>query len=61
LLCSSIELFSREVMPEFKEREQKSAGQRAKTLARISERAMARKPLVETPNARVVIRAAGHH
>src|SRR5580698_5524737 len=61
LLCSSIELFSHEVMPEFKEREQKRAAQRAKTLARISERAMARKPLVETPIARVVIRAAGHH
>jgi alkanesulfonate monooxygenase SsuD/methylene tetrahydromethanopterin reductase-like flavin-dependent oxidoreductase (luciferase family) len=61
LLCSSIELFSREVMPEFKEREQKRAAQRAKTLARISERAMARKPLVETPIARVVIRAAGDH
>lgn len=61
LLCSSIELFSREVLPEFKERELAGAGRKAESNARISERAMARKPPVEAPKERTVIRAAGHH
>jgi hypothetical protein len=61
LLCSSIELFSREVLPEFKEREQAGFRQGAEARARIAEKAMARKPLVEAAKERVVIRAAGHH
>lgn len=61
LLCSSIELFTREVLPEFKERDQKCARQRAERNARLCEKAMARKPQVEAPAERTVIRAAGHH
>lgn len=61
LLCSSIELFSREVLPEFKEREQAGLGQKAELRARISEKAMARKPVVEAAKEPFVIRAAGHH
>jgi alkanesulfonate monooxygenase SsuD/methylene tetrahydromethanopterin reductase-like flavin-dependent oxidoreductase (luciferase family) len=61
LLCSSIELFSREVLPEFKDRELAGARQKAELTARISEKAMARKPAVEIPKERTIIRAAGHH
>jgi|SRR5665213_4238401 len=61
LLCSSIELFSREVLPEFKEREQKGERANAELRARISEKAMARKPAVEGPKERTVVQAAGHH
>ena len=61
LLCSSIELFSREVLPEFKERELARAGQKAETVARINEKAMARKQHVDEPKEPLVIRAAGHH
>ncbi len=61
LLCSSIELFTKEVLPEFKERDEKCARTRAERHARLSEKAMARRPEAETPRARTVIRAAGHH
>lgn len=61
LLCSSIELFTREVLPEFKERDERCARQRAERRARLSDKAMARKPQPETPPARTVIHAAGHH
>jgi hypothetical protein len=61
LLCSSIELFSREVLPEFKDRDLGCARQKAELRARISEKAMARKPSVEARSERIVIRAAGHH
>jgi alkanesulfonate monooxygenase SsuD/methylene tetrahydromethanopterin reductase-like flavin-dependent oxidoreductase (luciferase family) len=61
LLCSSIELFSKEVLPEFKEREQRSAARQAERRARITEKAMSRKAKVETVDARTIIRAAGHH
>jgi alkanesulfonate monooxygenase SsuD/methylene tetrahydromethanopterin reductase-like flavin-dependent oxidoreductase (luciferase family) len=61
LLCSSIELFSKEVLPEFKERDQKKARERAEMVARVNERALARKPQVQAPKMEAVIRAAGHH
>jgi alkanesulfonate monooxygenase SsuD/methylene tetrahydromethanopterin reductase-like flavin-dependent oxidoreductase (luciferase family) len=61
LLCSSIELFSREVLPEFKEREQSGVRQKAELCARIFEKAMARKPAAEPVKEPTVIRAAGHH
>jgi len=61
LLCSSIELFTQEVVPEFKERDQRRARQRAERNARLSEKAMARKPKTEAPPAHTVIHAAGHH
>ena len=61
LLCSSIELFSNEVLPEFKERELAGARQKAEVRARISEKAMSHKPAVEAAKERTIIRAAGHH
>jgi alkanesulfonate monooxygenase SsuD/methylene tetrahydromethanopterin reductase-like flavin-dependent oxidoreductase (luciferase family) len=61
LLCSSIELFSREVLPEFKDREQAGESKKAAACSRISEKAMARKPPVAAPKERIQIRAAGHH
>jgi len=61
LLCSSIELFSKEVLPEFKERDLGSANRQSERRARINEKAMARKPKVEAPQSGIVIRAAGHH
>jgi alkanesulfonate monooxygenase SsuD/methylene tetrahydromethanopterin reductase-like flavin-dependent oxidoreductase (luciferase family) len=59
--CSSLQLFSQEVLPEFKERELANARRRAERNARISERAMARKPKVETPVVETVIPSAGRH
>jgi alkanesulfonate monooxygenase SsuD/methylene tetrahydromethanopterin reductase-like flavin-dependent oxidoreductase (luciferase family) len=61
LLCSSIELFSREVLPEFKDREQASLRKQTERRNRISEKAMARKPPVDAPTEHIKIRAAGHH
>ncbi len=61
LLCSSIELFSSQVLPEFKDRERAGAKKKAEVSARISERAMARKPAVDIPKEKTIIRAAGHH
>ncbi len=61
LLCSSIELFSKEVLPEFKEREIAGQGTKAAQVARISQKAMARKPAVDAAKEQLVIRAAGHH
>jgi hypothetical protein len=61
LLCSSIQLFSKEVLPEFKDRDLASASKQAERRARINEKAMARKPKVEAPQREIVIRAAGHH
>src|SRR6202012_1765817 len=61
LLCSSIELFSRERLPGFKDREQARTKQKAELTEKISEKAMARKAPVPAAKERVVIRAAGHH
>jgi len=61
LLCSSIQLFSKEVLPEFKDRDMAEAGKQAERRARINEKAMTRKPKVETPEVQTIIRAAGHH
>jgi alkanesulfonate monooxygenase SsuD/methylene tetrahydromethanopterin reductase-like flavin-dependent oxidoreductase (luciferase family) len=61
MLCSSIELFSKEILPEFKDRDQKCARQQAERRARLSEVAMPRKPKHDAPKERTVIRAAGHH
>jgi alkanesulfonate monooxygenase SsuD/methylene tetrahydromethanopterin reductase-like flavin-dependent oxidoreductase (luciferase family) len=61
LLCSSIELFSKEVLPEFKDSELAGQPKKAAQVARISEKAMARKPNVEATKEQLVIRAAGHH
>jgi len=59
--CSSLQLFSQEVLPEFKERELANVRQRAERNARISEKAMARKPKVEAPIVETVTPSAGRH
>ncbi|HEX5229676.1 MAG TPA: LLM class flavin-dependent oxidoreductase [Bryobacteraceae bacterium] len=61
LLCSSIELFSKEVLPEFKDRDLANASKIAERRARINERAMKRKQPVEATQGEIVIRASGHH
>ena len=61
MLCSSIELFTKDVLPEFKDRDQRCASAQAERRARINEKAMSRKPAVEAPQGKTVVRAAGHH
>ncbi len=62
ILCSSIELFGREVMPEVKARDERDAARRAEVKQRIAERAMKRKREAALPDrGPTVIRAAGHH
>ena len=61
MLSSSIELFSQEVLPEFKERDQKCARAKAERRERLTELCMPRRPKTTAPSAPVVIRAAGHH
>lgn len=61
LLCSSIELVGKEVLPEFKERDQKNAAKQSERKARLNELCMKRRPKVEKPAAPTIIRAAGHH
>jgi alkanesulfonate monooxygenase SsuD/methylene tetrahydromethanopterin reductase-like flavin-dependent oxidoreductase (luciferase family) len=48
-ICASMELFAREVLGEFKEREQKRAREKAQRMALIGERAMTRKPAPQVP------------
>jgi alkanesulfonate monooxygenase SsuD/methylene tetrahydromethanopterin reductase-like flavin-dependent oxidoreductase (luciferase family) len=48
-ICSSLNLFGKEVLPEFKEREQQSAKRKAERLAPIIENAMKRKPQPTVP------------
>lgn len=61
LLCSSIELFSKDVLSEFKDRDLAAAARQAERRVRINDKALARNPKAETPRADTVIRAAGHH
>jgi hypothetical protein len=61
MLSSSIELFSQEVLPEFKDRDQKCARAKAERRERLTELCMARRPQTEAPKTPTVIRAAGHH
>ena len=59
--CDSLRLFSQEVMPEFKERDMANAPARADRRARISEKAMARKPKMQQSWGDAVIPSAGRH
>ncbi|MGH7906900.1 MAG: LLM class flavin-dependent oxidoreductase [Candidatus Binataceae bacterium] len=43
-ICSSLEIFGREVLPEFKDREEQHARDKARRMAPIIERVMSRKP-----------------
>jgi alkanesulfonate monooxygenase SsuD/methylene tetrahydromethanopterin reductase-like flavin-dependent oxidoreductase (luciferase family) len=61
LLMSSIDLFSREVLPEVKERDQKRATEKAGRVAKLNEKLMKRKVMPKRPAAPTVVRAAGHH
>ena len=60
-MCSSFRLVSKEVLPEIKDRDMAKARERAERNARISEKAMARKPKVDAPRVETVIPSAGHH
>jgi len=59
--ASSLRLFAQEVLPEFKERELAGARRKAERRARISEKAMARKPKIDAPQVETVIPSAGRH
>jgi alkanesulfonate monooxygenase SsuD/methylene tetrahydromethanopterin reductase-like flavin-dependent oxidoreductase (luciferase family) len=48
-VCESLELFAREVMPEFQEREEQREREKAERLAPVIEAAMARKPPEDHP------------
>ncbi len=48
-ICASLDLFASKVMPEFKEREEKRAAQKAAKMAPILEKAMKRKPAPSIP------------
>jgi alkanesulfonate monooxygenase SsuD/methylene tetrahydromethanopterin reductase-like flavin-dependent oxidoreductase (luciferase family) len=59
--CSSLRLFADEVMAEFKDRELAGARRRAERNARISDKAMARKPKSDEARTEIKIPAAGRH
>jgi alkanesulfonate monooxygenase SsuD/methylene tetrahydromethanopterin reductase-like flavin-dependent oxidoreductase (luciferase family) len=59
--CSSLKLFSEDVLPEFKQRDLAGLARKAERAARISEKAMARKPRVEQAPLECTIPAAGRH
>ncbi len=59
--CYSLRLFAGEVLPEFKDRELANARRQAERCARISEKAMARKPKMQEQPVETVIPAAGRH
>lgn len=62
MLCSSMDLFAKEVLPEFKDGEERRAREKAERRARIAEKVMARKAQPAVPDwGPTVIRAAGHH
>jgi len=61
MLCSSMELFAKEVLAEFKDRDMAGARTKAARAARINEKALARKQKAETKPLDYVIAAAGHH
>jgi alkanesulfonate monooxygenase SsuD/methylene tetrahydromethanopterin reductase-like flavin-dependent oxidoreductase (luciferase family) len=61
MLMSSIDLFSREVLPEIKERDHARMKQKAELVARLTEKAMKRKAQIPSPSQPTIVRAAGHH
>lgn len=61
MLCESIELFGKEVLPEFKDRDQKRAPEKAAQVDRLNNLCMPRREKVKLQNEPTIIRAAGHH
>lgn len=61
LLCSSIELFCKEVLPEFKERDLADQPKQAERQQRLNDIALPRRPETPVPAEPTLIRAAGHH
>jgi hypothetical protein len=59
-LCESIELFGKEVLPEFKERDQQNAPRKAAETARLNDLCMPRRTPAKKLDP-IVISAAGHH
>jgi alkanesulfonate monooxygenase SsuD/methylene tetrahydromethanopterin reductase-like flavin-dependent oxidoreductase (luciferase family) len=60
MLCESIELFGKEVLPEFKDRDQKKAAEKAKQVERLNDLCMPRRAKV-AKHEPMPIKAAGHH
>lgn len=60
MLCESIELFGKEVLPEFKDRDQKRAAEKTAQVERLNELCLPRRAKVE-PHEPKPIKAAGHH
>jgi hypothetical protein len=48
-ICESLELFGREVLPEFLERDERAQREKARRLAPVVEQVMARKPASDHP------------
>jgi alkanesulfonate monooxygenase SsuD/methylene tetrahydromethanopterin reductase-like flavin-dependent oxidoreductase (luciferase family) len=62
LLCESIELFGKEVLPEFKERDLQQAPAKAAEVERLNALCLPRRAAPPPPPAEpTIIRAAGHH
>lgn len=60
MLCESIELFGKEVLPEFKDRDQKRATEKAAQVERLNELCLPRRAAV-AQHEPMPIKAAGHH
>ena len=58
-ICESQNLFFREVMPEFRERNEKRLKEKAARLAPAIERALKRKKPVEPPTEKTIVKAYG--
>ena len=61
MLCSSMELFAKEMLGEFKDRDMAGARAKAERAARIQEKAMARSKRGKPKALDYAIPAAGHH
>ncbi len=61
ILCEALELFGREVMPEFQERETRREKEKAARLERVIEKAMKRKaaPKIPRSDGPTIVKAAG--
>jgi len=61
VICESLERFAREVLPEFRERDEKLSKQKAERMAPIIEKAMKRKKPSKypRPTGPTVVKAAG--
>jgi hypothetical protein len=61
VICASLEMFAREVLPEFQERDVRLSKQKEERMAPIIEKAMKRKPEPKIPKSSgpTIVRSAG--